>query len=80
MAKVFIVALPDFEYLLLDIIGWRLVHLAGVLVSFAPMLELMVAAAVEGLLALTALKQSLLPTNFAGWDLRACDSSLSHCN
>ncbi len=65
MTEVFIVALADLVDLLLEVVSWTTNRLAVVLVSLTPVLELVVARAVERTLALTALEQRLLTAHLA---------------
>ena len=69
MTEVFIVALPYLKYFLLEIISWCFADLTGVLMPLAPVLELVVSAAVKGLLALAALEESLFAADLAAWGL-----------
>ena len=78
MAEVLVVALPHIEYLLLQVVSGRFADLTGVLVPLAPVLKLVVSAAVEGLLALAALEEGLLAADLAAWRLRARANFLSH--
>jgi hypothetical protein len=77
VAEVLVVALADLEYLLLEVVGGRPGGLAVVLMPLAPVLELVVARTVEGLLALAALEERLLAADLAAWR-RASHHPLQH--
>lgn len=60
MAEILVVALPDIEDFLLEVVGRGAVCLALGFMTFSPVLELVLSAAVKGLLAFAALKESFL--------------------
>lgn len=78
MAEVLVVALANFKDLFVQVIYGGLALETAELVGLLPMLELVIAAAVEGVVAFAALKQGLLGADLASLSL-AADKLLAHC-
>ena len=71
MAEVFIVTFSYFHDLLLDVIDGNLIGRALLFVGIFPVLELVIATAVENVVAFAALKQGLFGTDLTFLGLEA---------
>ena len=80
MTEIFIVALPDLQYLFVKLINWSFILVAILLMRLFPVLELVVPGAIESCVTLTALEQSLFLAELAGLGLRSADELLGHIN
>jgi hypothetical protein len=78
MAEILIIAFSNFQYSFKNIVIGREICVAVILMTFFPVLKLMIPAAVKGFLAVTALKQSLFRTDLARWNLRRSKYFFSH--
>jgi len=78
MTEILVVALSNFQYFFVKFVNGGLVLEAVLLVRLFPVLELMISAAVEGSMALTALKEGLFLAYLASLGLWTADELLGH--